>query len=370
MSGLNQATPFGNFFRWPGHGNANLEFIREGKMRNRFIAASCVALMLASTTVSARTPQEMLDALKNSDIFHAGSGATPSGNVTRQELAIILAKAMNIDVGSNVPSSATFSDVPASAYSSSYIDAAIKAGQIISSSDVFQAPMTHEQLKTAMVQAFDKKLPDAPDTRKNDADWATAYIKASAETTLGQSALNGEQKGIEPLTMQAATEHNQANENTIQNSVQKTANAAGGGDTSGWASQPHPGWDDFSYFGNGLLSASAPPVQGGAYTYNGRMAGAFADGGTFGGGTLILNFNLSSASIDGSLELPHGIAPVTGGWSGNHINATFNGSDVQLGAVNGNLKGGFYGPHQEQIGGTWSMTAGSRAASGQFAGSR
>lgn len=345
-----------------------------GNLRKRFFAAGCAAFMLVSTTVSAKTPQEMLEALKKANVLQGNPDGSTNGNITRQELAILLAKGMNLDIGSGTPQQSTFSDVSDSgSYSSAYttaIDAAIKAGQIDSPSDVFQAPLTREQLAAAMTQALGVQNTNVPYQPGNESEWAADFIQAAVEKNSIPTDLDARPENAVALTVAASVENNQANENTTQNSVQKTADAAGGGYTTEWASQPHPGWDDFSYFGDGLLSASAPPVQSGTYTYNGRMAGAFADGGTFDGAALILNFNLSSASIDGSLDFSNGIAPVTGSWSGNNINAAFSGSDVDLGALNGNLKGGFFGPHQEQIGGTWSMTAGSRAASGQFAGSR
>jgi len=341
-------------------------------MGNRFITAACAVFMLTATAASARTPQEILDALRNSGVIQVTPNGSTNGDITRQQLAILLAKGLNIDVGSGTPSSSTFSDVSDSdhsSYSSTAIDAALKAGLVVGPADVFQGPLTREQMAVTITRALGEQNATVPYQPGNESEWAADVIQATAEKNLPLADPNVRPERPVDLVVSANTENNQANENAIQNNVQKTADAAGG-DTSGWASQPHPGWNDFSYFGDGLLSASAPPVQGGTYTYSGRMAGAFADGGTFDGASLILNFNLSSASIDGSLDFSHGIAPLTGGWSGNNINATFSGSDVQLGALNGNLKGGFYGPNQEQIGGTWSMTAGGHAASGQFAGSR
>lgn len=341
-------------------------------MRNRFIAATCAAFMSMATAASARTPQEILNALQNSGVFQVTPDGSSNGNLTRQQLAIILAKGFNIDVGSGAPRSSTFSDVPAPgdiSYASTYIDAALKAGLVVGPSDVFQAPLTHEQLAVTISRALGEQKTTVPYQPGNESEWAADVIHTAAAKNLAQPDVDARPNKPADLIAPADMENNQANENAIQNSVQKTADAAGG-DTSGWASQPHPGWNDFSYFGDGLLSASAPPVQGGIYTYNGRMAGAFADGGAFDGASLTLNFNLSSASINGSLDFSKGVAPVTGSWSGNNIKAAFSGSDVDLGALNGNMKGSFYGPNQEQIGGTWSMTAGSRAASGQFAGSR
>ncbi|MGN7359033.1 S-layer homology domain-containing protein [Paenibacillus sp. SAF-054] len=53
----------------------------------------------------------------------------PTGNIQRQDFAIILAKALNLDVTS-APATATFSDVPASSYAYQFVEAAAKAGLI------------------------------------------------------------------------------------------------------------------------------------------------------------------------------------------------------------------------------------------------
>ncbi|MBQ4900538.1 S-layer homology domain-containing protein [Paenibacillus sp. Marseille-P2973] len=53
----------------------------------------------------------------------------PTGKIERQDFAIILAKALNLDTQS-VPPTATFSDVPEPHYAFAYIEAAVKAGLI------------------------------------------------------------------------------------------------------------------------------------------------------------------------------------------------------------------------------------------------
>lgn len=59
-----------------------------------------------------------------------GSGRfDPTGNITRQDFAIIMSKALNLDTASP-PATSTFSDVPQSHYSFSAVEAAVKAGLI------------------------------------------------------------------------------------------------------------------------------------------------------------------------------------------------------------------------------------------------
>ncbi|MBP1934808.1 S-layer homology domain-containing protein [Ammoniphilus resinae] len=53
----------------------------------------------------------------------------PTGKIERQDFAIILAKALNLDI-SSAPATATFSDVPTTHYAYKYVEAAAKAGLI------------------------------------------------------------------------------------------------------------------------------------------------------------------------------------------------------------------------------------------------
>ncbi|OXM82988.1 S-layer homology domain-containing protein, partial [Paenibacillus rigui] len=53
----------------------------------------------------------------------------PTGKLKREDFAIILAKALKLDV-SNAPAAPTFQDVPPSSYAYTYVEAAVKAGII------------------------------------------------------------------------------------------------------------------------------------------------------------------------------------------------------------------------------------------------
>lgn len=75
--------------------------------------------------------KDAIQALADKGIL-SGNGVgkfNPAGNISRQDFAIILAKALNLDV-SSAPATATFSDVPTSHYAFNYVEAAVKAGLI------------------------------------------------------------------------------------------------------------------------------------------------------------------------------------------------------------------------------------------------
>ncbi|MFD2611276.1 S-layer homology domain-containing protein [Paenibacillus gansuensis] len=69
--------------------------------------------------------------LAQQGIISGGSGGNfdPTGKISRQDFAIILAKALQLEITSKPPT-ATFSDVPQTHYSYSYIEAAVKAGLV------------------------------------------------------------------------------------------------------------------------------------------------------------------------------------------------------------------------------------------------
>lgn len=58
----------------------------------------------------------------------------PTGNISRQDFAVILAKALNLDT-SQTPATATFTDVPADHYAFRYVEAAVQAGLIAGMGD-------------------------------------------------------------------------------------------------------------------------------------------------------------------------------------------------------------------------------------------
>lgn len=72
----------------------------------------------------------ILELVEQGIINGKGNGKfDPTGKIERQDFAIILAKALNLDVSSK-PADSTFSDVPQDHYSYSFVEAAVKAGLI------------------------------------------------------------------------------------------------------------------------------------------------------------------------------------------------------------------------------------------------
>lgn len=83
------------------------------------------------TDISNSYAKDAINELVEAGILNGvGNGQfNPTGNISRQDFAIILAKSLNLDTD-QYPATATFSDVPASHYSYSYIEAAVKAGLV------------------------------------------------------------------------------------------------------------------------------------------------------------------------------------------------------------------------------------------------
>ncbi|WCN37309.1 IPT/TIG domain-containing protein [Aneurinibacillus uraniidurans] len=80
--------------------------------------------------------KDAIQKLVNEGILNGiGEGKfSPTGTITRQDFAIVLAKALNLDTN-HVPSTPTFSDIPPNHYAFKYIEAAVKAGLIKGNED-------------------------------------------------------------------------------------------------------------------------------------------------------------------------------------------------------------------------------------------
>ena len=83
------------------------------------------------TDINGSYAKDAIKELQEAGIIQGdGNGQfNPTGKISRQDFAIILAKALNLDT-TEAPATATFSDVPASHYSFQYVEAAVKAGLI------------------------------------------------------------------------------------------------------------------------------------------------------------------------------------------------------------------------------------------------
>lgn len=80
----------------------------------------------------------------------------PTAAITRQDFAIIIAKALNLNI-TNSPSTPTFTDIPTTHYSYPAIEAAVKAGLINGIGDVkfgVGAGLTREEMATLFARAL------------------------------------------------------------------------------------------------------------------------------------------------------------------------------------------------------------------------
>ena len=114
--------------------------MRKGLIASLLVSAALTVSPIMTTTSFAAIElkdiqnsyaKDAISELVNKGIINGISGGNfnPTGNIQRQDFAIILAKALSLDV-SSAPATSTFSDVPTTHYSFKYVEAATKAGLI------------------------------------------------------------------------------------------------------------------------------------------------------------------------------------------------------------------------------------------------
>ena len=114
--------------------------MNKSKKLTAAVAASAVASALVAPAAYADNhltdidgsyaKDAILELVEKGVINGKGDGTfDPTGKIERQDFAIILAKALGLDV-SSAPATATFSDVPTTHYAFKYVEAAAKAGLI------------------------------------------------------------------------------------------------------------------------------------------------------------------------------------------------------------------------------------------------
>jgi Predicted solute binding protein len=122
----------------------------------------------------------------------------PAGQVAREDFAVMLAKALRLDLTAR-PASPTFDDVPASHYSYAYVEAAAKAGLLEGTGNGLfglNAGLTREQMAVAVARALD------PDTAAQSAklsfadrdevsSWARDAVASMAQLGLMQGYADG-----------------------------------------------------------------------------------------------------------------------------------------------------------------------------------
>lgn len=110
------------------------------------------------TDISNSYAKDAINELVDAGILNGvGNGQfNPTGKITRQDFAIILAKSLNLDT-EQTPPTATFSDVPASHYSYKFVEAAAKAELILGTGDGefgFGANLTRQDMAVLFVRAL------------------------------------------------------------------------------------------------------------------------------------------------------------------------------------------------------------------------
>lgn len=142
------------------------------------------------------------------------------------------------------------------------------------------------------------------------------------------------------------------------------------------AEAPAEAPESFPYIATGDVSA-LPPTEALAgersATYSGQLSGAFTDGMQV-DGALLLDVDFRDHLVTGSVDFgSNGIADVGGEYpaSENRVLLPFHG-DIFGGSGNGQLRGEFYGPQGQELGGDWDMhisdpSSEGRNAEGQFA---
>lgn len=181
-------------------------------MRSYFTKAlllTCFILLFSFNSVSASTDIEgsygkdaILELVEKGIIAgDEGGDFNPSGNITRQDFAIILAKALELDT-TKEQTKATYTDVPANHYTYEYVEAAVQAGLISGTGKGDfgnNTNLSREDMAAIFVQAlgaetsgYDAKLTFSDTVNK--IEWAKDAVANAVEIGL----INGESNSFNP----------------------------------------------------------------------------------------------------------------------------------------------------------------------------
>jgi len=123
----------------------------------------------------------------------------PSGNMTRQDFAIVLSKALNLDLSIASAKSSTFSDVPASSYAFAAVEAAYNAGLIHGVGNGKFAgtePLTREQMAVIFVNALKVDTTGkGSELHFSDSSNISDWAKASVATAIEMKLMEGNRDG-------------------------------------------------------------------------------------------------------------------------------------------------------------------------------
>lgn len=336
-------------------------------MKKAFSVAACIAALCvaAVSPAAAMTAQEKYDALVQAGIFDGRdmTGGVDNDQMTRQQAAAVVALLLRMDDSGDAPPSTNFSDADASQWAQGYIDAAVQAGIVEGMGDSVFDPsgdVTIEQLAAIMVQALGLEVdPDA--VVDGASDWAAAYVAAAINAGLITEQSDYTSPAQRDTLVNAsydAYNNSAQNEQATEDAVQESA--GGGSDPLTPLEPGGSEWLDFPYYSDGQMSPAAPPTANIYAVYEGRLHGTFSGSNVGVGGDLWTCFDLSNNSLEAEAFLDGGQLRGTGGWTRvDNINATLtgtmnDGTETPRAAVM-DMRGAFWGPNAEEIGGEWKM---------------
>jgi len=125
----------------------------------------------------------------------------PTGNISRQDFAIILAKALNLDV-STAPATATFSDIPTTHYAFAAVEAAAKAGLIKGTGDGefgFGQNLSRQDMAVLFVRALGQESFAAgkgAELKFSDAHQISDYARDAVAAAVELGLVNGTPNGM------------------------------------------------------------------------------------------------------------------------------------------------------------------------------
>jgi len=178
------------------------------KKSNKLTAAVTASMVASTLVVPAAFASTNLTDIDNSyakdailELVNAGiiNGTgdgkfNPAGKISRQDFAIILAKALELDTD-DVPATPTFSDVPASHYSYKFVEAAVKAELIAGLGEGkfgLGQNLTREQMAVLFVRATGEDVTGYGDKLTfSDADKISAWAKDAVGYAVEIGLMNG-----------------------------------------------------------------------------------------------------------------------------------------------------------------------------------
>ncbi|BAU28999.1 S-layer family protein [Aneurinibacillus soli] len=144
--------------------------------------------------------KDAIQKLANEGILNGiGEGKfSPTGTITRQDFAIVLAKALNLDT-TQAPATFTFSDIPSDHYAFKYVEAAVKAGLIKGNGDGTFGngqSLSRQDMAVIFVRALGVDAKGkAADLKFSDASSISDYAKDAVGAAVELGLISGNTEG-------------------------------------------------------------------------------------------------------------------------------------------------------------------------------